>query len=398
MVARCVFVSLVCSMIFVTPTCAQDEKIFSDLAEKQLSLGLSLLQQSPSESNRTVSPYSIHSGLMLARVGAKGETARQLDAVLSSAPFSSAVAQSYAALNRKVLANTDNLSVNLANSVWLAEQAEFTPEFKRITTATLSAESCNIDFTQTEKARKTINAWVSEKTKKLIPDLLPSGVLTKDTIATLVNALHFKAAWRHPFQEKATKDEDFWIKPSSSIKTPMMHSSESAVYFENKDWQAVNLDYAQGDYSYILLVPRQRLSAHQVAQALSLKLIREAHQSSSRARVQLTLPRFSIRESQDLASSLKKLGVVAPFTKDADFSGMSPLPTVIGAVQHESVVIVDEKGTEAAAATAVVMMKLSAIINPEPPKEVRADRPFAFAIVHNETKATLFLGTVGDPR
>jgi serpin B len=398
MIKRCLCGFLVFSMTCMSQAIAQDEKVLSDLTEKQLSLGISLLQQSHGESNHTVSPYSIHSGLMLARVGAKGETARQLDAVLSSIPFSTAVAQSYAALNQKVLANADNLAVNLANSVWLADKGEFTPEFKKITTETLSAESCSIDFTQPEEARKTINAWVSEKTKKLIPDLIPSGVLTKDTIATLVNALHFKAAWRHPFQEKSTKDEDFWIKPTSSIKTPMMHSSESAVYFENKEWQAVNLDYAQGDYSYILLVPRQRLSTHQVAQALSPKLIREAHQSSSRAKVQLSLPRFSIRESQDLASSLQKLGVVVPFTKDADFSGMSPLPTVIGAVQHESVVIVDEKGTEAAAATAVIMMKLSAVINPEPLKEVRADRPFAFAIVHNETKATLFLGIVGDPR
>ncbi len=377
---------------------AQDEKLLSDLTEKQLTLGVSLLQRSTGEPNRTVSPYSIHSGLMLARIGAQGETARQLDSILSSVPFSASVAQTYGTLNQRVLANRDNLSVSLANSVWITDRGDFTPEFKKTTSEILSAESRRIDFTQSEAARKTINAWVSEKTKKLIPDLIPSGVITKDTIATLVNALHFKAAWRHPFQEKATKDEDFWVTPTSSIKTPMMHSFEGAGYFENKEWQAVNLDYAEGGYTYVLLVPRERLSTSQVAHALSPKLIHEAHQSATRAKVTLSLPRFSLRESQDVAASLQKLGVVVPFTKDADFSGMSSIPTAISAVQHESVVIVDEKGTEAAAATAVIMTKLSAIISPEPSKEVRADRPFAFAIVHNETRAALFLGVVGDPR
>ncbi len=399
MLKRITFLLTVAATIGMTPhSFAQEDTLISGLTEKQLTLGVSLLQKSRGEKNRTLSPYSIHSGLMLARLGAKGETARQLDSVLLASPYSAAAVQAYASLNHMVLAKGETISTTLANSVWITNQGDFTAEFKKITGESFSAEARTIDFTQSEKARGTINAWVSEKTHALIPNLIPSGMITQNTIATLVNALHFKAAWRNAFAVKATKEEDFWVNSSTTIKSPMMHSSESAGYFENDAWQGVNLAYSEGGYTYVLLVPRKRLSVEQVAASLSPSLLRDAHRSNTRAKVTLTLPRHSIREPQNVADSLKELGVVVPFTAEADFSGMSTIPTVIGAVQHESVVIVDEKGTEAAAATAVMMTKLAAILEPESPKEVRADHPFAFAIIHNETYAPLFLGIVGDPR
>jgi serpin B len=391
-------VTVVCSVLSSAESLAQDDRIVSDLTQKQLALGVSLLQRSTSDKNRAISPYSIHSGLMLARIGAKGETARQLDSVLSAVPYSAEVLSTYSALNSKVLSSQEEVSVSLANSIWITDRGDFTPEFTRDTSAGFSAKSERIDFTQSEDARQTINSWVSEQTKKLIPNLIPSGAITKNTIATLVNALHFKASWRTPFSEKATKDEQFWITPTTPVMTSMMHTTESLGYFENKEWQGVQVEYVGAGYSYVVLVPKRRLSVGEVSSKLSAKLISEAHLSSTRARVTLSLPRHSIREAQDVATSLQGMGIKVPFSAEADFSGMTSEPTTISSVQHESVVIVDEKGTEAAAATAVLMMKTAAIINPEPPKEVKADRPFVFAIMHSETKAPLFLGIVGDPR
>jgi serpin B len=213
-----------------------------------------------------------------------------------------------------------------------------------------------------------------------------------------VNALYFKAAWASPFRPSGTKDEKFWINPNASVQVPMMHLTETFRYYEDKDWQGVIISYSPPFYHFLLLVPKSSLSSAEVAKRLTAELIASASESTSSPSVKLSLPRFKLREAQNLADNLKALGCVEPFSATADFSKMTQLGITISAVQHEAVVMVDEKGTEAAAATAVIMAKALALVNPEPPKEVKADKPFAFAILHAQTRAPLFLGVVGDPR
>lgn len=380
------------------PAIAEPKGGVVDITQKQFDLGIALLRESLSESNRVVSPYSIHSGLMLARLGAKDDTADELDKVLGSSSFTPESLQAYGELNSQVVAQSETSSVSLANSVWISSQASFLPKYLENTTQTFKAEPRSVDFEQSESARKTINAWVADKTKNLIPNLLPIGMIKPDTHAALVNALYFKSPWATPFSKDMTMDKEFWIGGTHSSKVPTMQITTSMGYHQSREWTSAVIPYAMGQYAYVLAVPTKKLSSSAVASALSPALFTEALNSQKRVRVDLEMPRYSARESQELANNLKKLGVRAPFESgSANFGDMTELPIFIGAVQHESVVIVDEQGTEAAAATAVIMSKRSAFFDDSPPKVVKADRPFAFAIVHTDTRAPLFVGVVGDP-
>lgn len=379
------------------PVMATPEPHPSSIVSKQLELGMALLQQNSSPDNLVISPYSIHAGLTLARVGAVGATASALDKALFSAPYSAQTLAEYAQLNTAVVAATDTATTTLANSVWISNKGSFTAKFLADTSRSFKAEPRTIDFEHSEHARNTINQWVSNKTKALIPHLLPPGMPRPQTSATLVNALYFKAAWDTAFGKDLTKDGDFWISNGTTITAPMMHQNSFMPYFENDTWQAVQLSYARGTYSYLLLIPRSRKSVGEVVRHLSPELVRTALSSSTRTRVKLTMPRYKIRQSCELVNAMRSLGTEAPFSSHADYSGMTNLPVTIGAVIHEAVVLVDELGTEAAAATAVTMEKMALFVKDEP-KEVTADRPFAFAIIHTTSQAPLFIGIVGDPR
>ena len=377
---------------------AQSGPPVDPIVAKQAQLGVALLQKSAAGKNRSISPFSVHSGLMLARLGAKGETAKQLDSLLFSSPFSPELVDTYGKLQASIVSESENTQVRIANSIWISDQGAFATEYQKTATDTLKAEARSLDFLQSEKARTTINSWVAEKTKKLIPNLIPKGLLTKDTRATLVNALYFKAPWAEQFKTSATTNEKFWINSKDSVNVPMMHITDTLGYYEDKEFQAVMIAYGPPLYHFILFVPREHRSTGEVAKLLSADLLAKIWANPSSSSVKLSLPRFKISESANMADSLKALGCTQPFSDNADFSDMTTLPIKISAVQHEAVVAVDEKGTEAAAATAVIMAKLAGFVDQAPPKEVTADRPFAFAIIHSQTQAPLFLGIVGDPR
>jgi len=217
-----------------------------------------------------------------------------------------------------------------------------------------------------------------------------------NTSAALITALYFKAAWDETFQEKLTKDADFWLTNGSSVKTPTMHLSGRAAYFENSEWQALQLTYDRGAYTYLLLLPRGRLAPSEVASKLSTSLIMSALKSSGYRRVNLSLPRHKIKQNRNIIGSVRSIVGELPFSSRADYSGITSLKLAIEEIIHEAVVHVDESGTEAAAATAVIMAK-SAFMIDEDPKEVVADHPFAFAIIHTESGSPLFIGVVGEP-
>lgn len=366
------------------------------IAQRQLSLGLSLLKQEQLERNQSLSPYSIHAGLSLARIGAVGETASELDKLLFSGPFLPKTLKDYAILNSAVTRSEETISANLANSVWISDQGAFTDKFLRDITEGFHAEARSIDFRQTDYARKTINSWVAGKTNALIPNLLPPGIPRPDTTATLINALYFKGAWEHPFAKGQTKNGDFWLSDGKKIAVPMMHLETSLPYFENKEWQSVQLSYAQGSYVYLLLVPRQRLTAASITRTLTQHVIQEALNTTTRSSVKLSMPRYKVRQSRELVESLKALGITRPFSEKADYSAMTALPATITSVIHEAVVNLDEAGTEAAAATAVIMAK-TAMFFGDSPKEITADHAFAYAIMHKETQSPLFVGIVCNP-
>jgi serpin B len=374
------------------------EPLGNELAAKQFALGVKLLQHHESGKNATLSPYSIHAALMLARLGAKGRTAAEMDSILLSGPYSRQSLDEYAALTRAISSSSEGLTTTVANSVWLTDRGTFRAEYLRDAQNIFSADPHTINFTASESARETINRWVASKTNSLIEHLLPPGSITPTTVSTLINTLYFKAPWMNPFKKESTQDETFWLGPNSEAKAPLMHLSHNSGYFENDSWQAVHLPYQGNQFFLALLVPKSRIASEDVLSALSPRLFADATTEQAFVKVNLHLPRFTIRESQNLTSALSTIGFANTLSGSADFSGIASIPVTISSVQHEAVVMVDEQGTEAAAATSMAFAGAAFMPHPPQPKDVRADHPFAFAIIHRQSRAPLFLGVVGDPR
>lgn len=369
-----------------------------DIPAKQRALGVQLLQTKSVEANTVLSPYSIHAALSLARLGAKGETAAELDSVLLPTPYSPEILNDYAALNTSIFAPREDVTVTQANSLWITTKASFRPAFLQAAERIFAATPQPIDFTSPEEARATINRWVSSKTNSLITKLLPPGSITPSTVSTLVNALYFKAPWSNLFQKESTKDAPFWIGPGQEPTVPLMYQSERAAYFENDSWQGVHLSYQRNEFHFLLLVPKDKLSTPDLLGQFSPTLLDDALTNTTFTKVNLHMPRFTIRQSQNITDKLLTTGLTKALSGSADYSGIASIPIAISRVQHEAVVIVDEYGTEAAAATAVAFAGSAFSPHPPDPKEVRADHPFVFAIIHRDSRAPLFLGVVGDPR
>jgi serpin B len=362
----------------------------------QLDLGVSLVRAYSGEPNIVLSPYSLHAALTLARLGAKGDTAAELDKVLFPRGYSFSVLQGYAALNRNITTEKEGVQASLANSIWIEQQASFLDEYVRNTRSFFDSEPKKMDLSKPEETRAGINKWVADRTAQRITDLIPAGFVTPDLVSVLVNALYFKASWSDPFSEGATKNARFWISTSKNVDVPMMSVTHTAPYYEDERWQAVSLSYTGNTFEYLVLMPKIKLSAGDLARQLESSVVLKALESLHRERVQLSMPKHELRYKRDVTEDLRRLGLSKALSGAADFSGISTVPVQIGAVLHESFVKVDEKGTEAAAATAVMMAK-SAMFMGEP-KVMMVDRPFVFALMHRESRAPLFLGVIGEPR
>lgn len=362
----------------------------------QLDLGVRLTRARSGDGNIVLSPYSIHVALSLARLGAKGDTAAELDRILFPAGYSFKVLQGYAALNRSVTTEREGVKASLANSIWIHQEANFRDEYVKDTASFFDTQPNKMDVSKPEDGRASINKWVSDRTAQRIPELIPPGFVTRDLVSVLVNALYFKASWSEPFSEKATAPGEFWISGSKSIDASMMKATRTAPYYEDEKWQAVSLSYVGGAFEYLVLMPKEKLPSSEVARQLESPAVLGVIEGLKPERVQLSMPRHELRYKRDLADDLQQLGLSTSFSGEADFTGIADVSVKISAVVHESFVKVEESGTEAAAATAVMMTR-SAMFAGEP-KIMTVDRPFVFVLMHRESRAPLFLGVIGEPR
>jgi serpin B len=254
-----------------------------------------------------------------------------------------------------------------------------------------------VDYAETEPARKTINDWVEKATSEKIKDLIPQGVLTELTRLVLTNAVYFKSDWQDQFTEGETKEGPFTLGDGKTVQAPLMTQWTRVGYMEDEDFQLADLPYKAGVLSMTILLPRKADGLKALEEKLSAKNLAEWLGKANVTHVDLTMPRFKFTSQFGLSKPLKELGMVDAFDPDrADFSGMtSEEKLFISAVLHKAFVAVDEKGTEAAAATAVVM---ATTMMPQQPEVVfRADRPFLFLIRHRPTGTVLFLGRLATP-
>jgi serpin B len=284
--------------------------------------------------------------------------------------------------------------LNIANSIWGQQDYEFLPEFLDTLALNYGAGLRLVDFVNaTEEARQAINQWIEDQTEEKIKNLIPEGALDPLTRLVLANAIYFKAGWLHPFDEKNTQEDSFYLLDGSQVKAEFMFQEEEFNYAEGEDYQAIELSYVGQNTSMIILLPESdRFEAFEAS--LNSERVAEILVDLQRHNVHLKMPKFEFESMIGLKGVLSDMGMPRAFA-DADFSGMDGTRQLyIQDVLHKAYVLVNEEGTEAAAAT-VVIIAVEAI--PPEPIEMTIDHPFIFMIRDKETGTILFLGRMMNP-
>lgn len=388
------------------------------LAAGQAAFACDLYRQlARGDDNLLLSPYSVQTALAMTRGGARGGTAEQLDRVLrlpgEGAPEAfralvQAVSTAPAVRSRGGPAGGEETAyrVSVANGLFGQRAYPFVPAYRDLLASAYGAELRETDFAQPGRARDEINAWVLERTHEKIRDLIPAGLPTPDTRLVLVNAIHFLAPWDEPFSESATVDAPFTTAAGARVNVRLMRRTDRWGWYEDEQVQVLSLRYREGAVDMLVALPRPRPGSTPGADLAALEASLRADTlarwaaSPRTAKVALGLPRFRFESANELSTALTALGLTDPFRPgSADFRGIADVPgepLFIGLVLHKAFIAVDEKGTEAAAATAV-MMRAGSVPRPEEPIPFVCDRPFLFALRHRATGALLFLGRLSRP-
>ncbi len=355
------------------------------------------------DASLVVSPASIELALAMARAGAKGATATEMDAVMrglgadTNAGWVAALDQSLnskTAIYQDAAGQRQDVTLRSVNAPFAQEGYALEGAYLTALAERFGAGLQLVDFVgNAEASRGAINGWVSHKTEARIPELLAQGSIDESTRLVLVNAMYLKAAWQYAFQEGSTAPAPFTLLDGTTTDVAMMRVAASFPYASGPGWQAVDLGYVGGRLSMLVIVPEDLAAFERTFDAAQLASITGGLAS---VEVQVGLPKFGTQSQLGLGDVLKTMGMPTAFDADAaDFSGMTTQERLyIAAVVHQANIDVDEKGTEAAAATAVLMAAGAA---PGEPVRITADRPFIFALRDLDTGAILFLGRITEP-
>ena len=356
------------------------------------------------DGNLFYSPHSISLALAMTYAGARSETAQQMADTLH---FTLPQERLHPAFNSLALElgkrgqgaqgkDGEGFRLNIVNAIWGQDGYNFQPAFLDVLAENYGAGLRIMDFIkETEKSRITINQWVSDQTEDRIKDLIPQGAINELTRLVLTNAVYFNAAWQHQFNKNQTEDGQFHLLDGKQVTVPMMRQTESFGYIKGEGYQAIELPYDGNELSMVVLLPEAgQFKAFE--EDLQTQRVSDIINSLRGSRVDLTMPRFEFDSEFSLKDTLAKMGMPVAFTDSADFSGMTGKRELsISDVIHKPFVSVDETGTEAAAATAVIVGVTSAPV--EPPVALTIDRPFIFLIRDIETGAVIFVGRVTNP-
>ncbi len=358
----------------------------------------------PQGGNLAFSPYSLSVALAMPYAGARGQTETQMAQALHYTlpqdrlhPAFNRLDQDLAQEAKPTSDAEQPLQLNIANGVWAEQTFSFLPSYLDLIALNYGAGIQLADFVkQSESVRQQINNWVSQKTNSKIQNLIPSGVLGSSTKMVLVNALYFKADWADPFDPTDTTDAPFHLLDGTQVTSKQMNGKLYGLPYASGDgYQAVELAYQGNTAAMDIIVPDSgRYKDFEASlDAAKLDTILSSMQPTT---LKLGLAKFTFRSSFDLGSQLTTLGMPDALDPNrADFSGMTgKLDLFIAKVLHQAFIAVDEKGTEAAAATAVIMAPTAAML---PPQELMVDRPFIFVIRDLKSGQILFLGRVLDP-
>jgi serpin B len=337
--------------------------------------------------------------------GARGETAEEMQRALRlPGPAAEAMRES-GRLLAELQGGERGVTFRVANRLFGERSYRFEPSYLEATRAAYGASLEPVDFRRGfEAARVLVNEWVEAQTEKRIRDLVPPGGLNADTRLVLVNAIYFLGDWAKPFKREATRAAPFHKSPSAKIEVPTMHQTETFGWMRGDGFQALDLPYERGGFSMLVLLPDAVDGLAALEDGLSADALDRVVAALAPTWVAQALPKFEVNPARaaSLSPLLRDLGMSAAFDRgQADFTGIADPPDprdrlFIGEVFHKAFVRTDEEGTEAAAATAVPMMRIGSAM-PSQPVPFVADHPFLFVIRDNASGLVLFLGRVSDP-
>jgi len=396
-----------------------------DLAAKATNeLGVDLHRQlAAGDGNLCISPYSINSALAMTFAGADGETRSEMARVLHF-PNDGDVPASFLALqnsleqmsaktaelvkeSKKFGGPSEPITLNIANRLFAQKGYSFRETFLSVIKQNFGGAFEPLDFVaDPAAATQRINKWVADQTHDKIRDLIPADALNKLTRLVLANALYLKAPWADAFSNKTTQPEPFFVRGAPDDVPMMRKTDKNFGYARREGFTVVGLPYAGNDLQFVVLLPDDINGLRELESKLSADVLAGCAKLEKRD-VDLYLPKFKLEPPTiALKEKFQALGMKTAFDDphgSANFDKIAPRKPndylYISNIFHKTFIAVDEKGTEAAAATAVVMMRATSMPGPKPPPiEVKVDRPFVYAIQHVPSGVCLFLGRVTDPR
>jgi serpin B len=405
MLKRLMLLTMLTLLLCAQMVSAQDTSDFSSLVDGNNAFAFDLYQQLAitNDGNILYSPYSISAALAMTYAGARGDTEEQMRDTLHFDLPQAELHPMFSGLNTELTSRAeefaeyevDALQLNIANALWGEQTLSFNADFTQTIDENYGAALRLVDFINApEDARIMVNDWVADETQDRIQDMVPQGAITPDTRLVLANAIYFNAAWMNTFEETATQDDTFNLLDGTQVTVPMMNQQEQFFYLQGEGYQTIALPY-WGDMSMLVFLPDDGQFAT-FEQSFSTDTFTDAVDGMNYQEINLFMPRFEYEFSAGLNDALSAMGMPIAFTDAADFSGMADESLSISDVLHKAFISVDESGTEAAAATAVIMGATS-VEEPRQPVELRLDRPFIYAIYDQRTNTVLFMGRVLNP-
>jgi len=350
------------------------------------------------EGNIFFSPYSISTALAMTYEGAKGKTADEMQSVFHFPKDASVRQPAFAGIYNELNKGSGDYTLKTANALWAQKDYQFLPDYFNTVENYYGGKVTNLDFkSDAENSRVTINKWVEGQTNDKIKDLIPAGQIDSLTRLVLTNAIYFKGDWVWQFDKSKTRDSDFKVSPTKTVKAQMMSMNPEKAkfsYAETEDLQILEMPYKGEELSMLVLLPKDT-TLENLEKSLTLEKLNQWKSGMKEEKMDaVQLPKFKFETKYFMAEDLADMGMPTAFSGNADFSGMTGNRDLfIGFVIHQAYVDVNEEGTEAAAATAVGMVLTSV----RPQRLFIADHPFIFIIQETKTGNILFLGRVNDP-
>jgi serpin B len=354
----------------------------------------SILNDAKGLDNIMISPFSITSALSMTLNGAAGETFEAMKKALRlDGKTLEQINDTYLKLMTEMVPVDERVVMEIANSVWVEKHITVKEPFMKSLETWYKAEAREINVLDPE-AVDIVNGWIEEKTHDKVTDML--NFLEPDLAMLLINAVYFNGKWRNQFDKADTKEETFYVAPSTPRMVPMMHQEENLKASKEGNVTIVDIPYGQGNYSMLVILPDEWISPSDVALALTPSKWNEWINllDNNTQKVDLSMPRFKYNYKRTLNDDLINMGMGIAFTAAADFSNISNSGLMISRVEHQTFIETNEEGTEAAAATVVVMIDS---ISGGGPLTITLDRPFLYFIREISTGTILFMGILSDP-